>query len=98
METIRNAQDSITVKRVFGEAYEKDGLTVIPAAFVTGGGGGGGDQSASGTGFGLCAFPVGAYVIKDGDVSWQPAVNVNFLVLAGLYTLRTFWKYRKKRR
>ena len=89
METIRGAQDSLTVKRVFGEAYEKDGVTVIPSAFVAGGGGGGADQSAGGSGFGLAAFPVGAYVIKDGNVSWQPAVNVNFLVLASLFTIRS---------
>jgi uncharacterized spore protein YtfJ len=98
METIRGAQDSLTVKRVFGEAYEKDGLTIIPAAFVAGGGGGGGDQDGQGSGFGLAAFPVGAYVIKDGNVSWQPAVNVNFIVLAGLFTLRTIWRHRRKRR
>lgn len=98
IEAIKGTQDSLTVKRVFGEAYEKDGVTIIPAAFVTGGGGGGGDQGASGGGFGMVAYPVGAYVIKDGNVTWQSAVNVNFLVLAGLYTLRTIWKHRKKRR
>ena len=29
---IEGARDAITVKRVFGDAYEKDGITVIPAA------------------------------------------------------------------
>ena len=37
-ELISKAKDSITVKRVYGEPYEKDGLTVIPAALVVGGG------------------------------------------------------------
>ena len=30
------ARDALTVKRVFGEPYEKDGLTIIPAARVQG--------------------------------------------------------------
>lgn len=98
METIKGAQDVLSVKRVFGEAYEKDGLTIIPAAFVAGGGGGGGDQAASGSGFGVCAFPVGAYIIKDGEVTWRPAVNVNLLIMAGLFTIRAFWRHRRKRR
>ena len=68
-ETITNARDSITVKRVYGEPYERNGVTVIPAATVMGGGGGGeGDQgdgqTGSGGGFGLRARPVGAYVIR----------------------------------
>jgi uncharacterized spore protein YtfJ len=43
----------MTVKRVFGDPYEKDGITVIPVANVMGGAGGGGGSSAgvpSGTG------------------------------------------------
>jgi uncharacterized spore protein YtfJ len=78
--------ESITAKRVFAEPYERDGVTVIPAATVAGGGGGGGghdeehQQGGEGGGFGLSARPAGAYVIKDGNVSWQPAVDVNRLV------------------
>jgi len=37
---IAEARDVITVKRVFGEPYEKDGITIIPAATMQGGGGG----------------------------------------------------------
>ena len=37
------ARETITVKSVFGEAYEQGGVTVIPAASVSGGGGGGGE-------------------------------------------------------
>ena len=36
-ELISKAKDSITVKRVYGEPYVQDGLTVIPAALVAGG-------------------------------------------------------------
>jgi uncharacterized spore protein YtfJ len=98
-ETIAQARDAMTVKRVFGEPYEKDGVTIIPAAWVAGGGGGGGDaQGAGGSGFGLAAFPVGAYVIKDGNVAWRPAVNVNLVAIAALITFRAVIKARSKRR
>ena len=40
-ELISGARDAVSVKRVYGEPYEKNGLTVIPAATVRGGGGGG---------------------------------------------------------
>lgn len=33
---IRAASDAITVRRVFGEAYERDGRLVVPVARVTG--------------------------------------------------------------
>ena len=40
-ELTAQARDALTVKRVFGEPYEKDGLTIIPAARVQGAVGGG---------------------------------------------------------
>ena len=39
---LEQARDTITVRRVYGEPVEEDGLTVIPAAAVLGGGGGSG--------------------------------------------------------
>src|SRR3954454_16080590 len=82
LDTVR---DSMTVRRVFGDPYERDGVTVIPAATVRGAGGGGGGkdergQEGDGGGFVLTARPAGAYVVKDGEVSWQPAVDVNRIV------------------
>ena len=80
-ELLGGAQDGITVKRVFGDPIEIEGVTVIPAAKVGGGGGGGGDSEGDGGGgFGLGAKPVGAYVIKGDDVRWVPAVDVNRLL------------------
>jgi len=77
-ELINRARDAISVSKVYGEPYEEDGVTIIPAAAVRGGGGGGGDTEGNGgTGFGLMASPVGAYVIKDGEVSWKPAIDPN---------------------
>jgi uncharacterized spore protein YtfJ len=91
-ELIKGHRDAVTVKRVFGEPYEKSGLTVIPAANVMGGGGGGAGQDpmsqsqGSGTGFGLAARPAGAFVIRGQEVKWEPAVDVNRLI-AGIVVL-----------
>jgi uncharacterized spore protein YtfJ len=80
-DLLEGARDAITVRRVYGEPIELDGVTVVPAAAVRGGGGGGGDDSDNGGGgFGLAARPVGAWVIRgDGYVSWRPAVDVTRL-------------------
>ena len=90
-DVIEQARDTITVKRVFGEPYEKNGVTVIPAAKVQGGGGGGGGgggegkrgdgEEGSGSGFGVNARPTGVYVIDHGEVSWRPAIDVNRVIL-----------------
>ena len=87
-ELISGARDVVSVKRVYGEPYEKNGLTVIPAATVRGGGGGGmGDSEAGdsggGGGFGLMARPSGAWIVENGDATWKPAVDVNRIVLGG---------------
>ena len=84
-ELFSTAKDTITVKRVYADPYEKDGLTVIPAAVVGGGAGGGSGhdekgQEGEGGGFGVSGRPAGAYVIKDGEVSWRPAVDPNRIV------------------
>ena len=84
-DMINTAKDSVSVKRVFGEAYEKDGLTIIPAAVVSGGGGGGtghdeNGQQGEGAGFGVMGRPAGAYVIRGGEVRWQPAIDVNRVI------------------
>ncbi len=89
-EVLANARDAITVRRIFAEPYEKDGLTVIPAARVQGGAGGGHGhdpkgQEGEGGGFGVSGRPAGAYVIQDGKVAWRPAVDPNrMLVMVGL--------------
>ena len=84
-ETIDAARDSMSARRVYGDPYERNGIAVIPAAAVQGGGGAGemerSEQSDGGGGFGLMARPVGAYVIRNDDVRWQPALDVNRLIL-----------------
>ena len=39
LEAVSQAKDVMTVRRVYGEPYQQDGVTIIPAANVTGGGG-----------------------------------------------------------
>jgi uncharacterized spore protein YtfJ len=88
-ETIEGAKDAMTVRRVFGDPFEKDGVTVIPAARVQGGAGGGGGEApdgkgmGSGSGFAINARPAGAFVINGEDVQWRPAVDVNKIILGG---------------
>jgi uncharacterized spore protein YtfJ len=89
-ELLSTARDAVSVKRVFSDPYEKDGVTVITAATVAGGAGGGGGhdqagQEGEGGGIGMTGRPAGAYVIKNGDVLWRPAVDVNrFLAVLGV--------------
>ena len=81
---IDGVRDVATVKRVYGDAYEKNGVTVIPAATVRGGGGRRGDEeSGSRGGFGVTARASGAWIIEDGKVEWKPTVDVNRIVLGG---------------
>jgi uncharacterized spore protein YtfJ len=87
-ETIDAARDSLTARRVYGEPYERNGVTVIPAASVQGGAGGGsGDEpdgkTGGGGGFGVRARPVGAYVIRGEDVYWESALDLNRVILGG---------------
>jgi uncharacterized spore protein YtfJ len=81
-ELLKGARDAISVKRVYGDPIESEGVTIVPAAIVRGGGGGGGDsEDNGGGGFGLHARPAGAWVLRDGDAAWRPAVDVNRIVL-----------------
>lgn len=119
MAQIRGARDAINVGRAFGDAYELDGVTIIPVARVGGGAGGGGGEgtkpaqptgtegdqadedlladgeaaasadqeqgSGFGSGFGVAVVPVGVYEVRDGKVSWNPAVDVNRIVRGGQF-------------
>jgi uncharacterized spore protein YtfJ len=86
-DVIAAGRDSLTVKRVFGEPYEKNGVTFIPAASLRGGGGagegeGGESQPAgAGGGFGMTARPVGAYQIRGDEVSWIPAADTTRVII-----------------
>jgi uncharacterized spore protein YtfJ len=88
---------------VYGEPVERDGVVVIPAAVVIGGGGGGTGTAQGGPqqggGFGLVAWPVGAFVISDGTARWKPAVDVNSLgAIAGFVVGAVLLAYRPRRK
>jgi uncharacterized spore protein YtfJ len=97
-EILEQARDTFTVKRVFGEPIERDGLVLVPVAAVSGGGGAGsgegrpaGESEAAGTGagggFGGTARPVGVYVIDHGQVRWEPAVDVGRAIVGAQVVL-----------
>jgi uncharacterized spore protein YtfJ len=91
--------DLLSVRRVFGEAYQRDGVQVIPVAKVLGGTGlgyggegtpdpvdgkdAGSGGEGGGGGFGVRVRPVGVYVLDDQGVHWRPALDLNRVVLGG---------------
>jgi len=46
------------------------------------------ERTDAGGGFGGLVLPSGAYVVKDGQVRWVPAVDVTIAVLASLSLVR----------
>ena len=49
MERIDGVKEVLNVRRVFGEPYQVDDVSIIPVAVIRGGGGGGGGEGDSGT-------------------------------------------------
>jgi uncharacterized spore protein YtfJ len=116
-DLVGNVTDSSSVRRVFGDPIEKDGVLVIPVATIRGAWGGGeGDMAAGGRpagerpgtegepraegerpdakpnatawggGGAWSAGPAGAYVVKNGDVTWVPAMDANRTAMLGMLT------------
>ncbi|GAA4587817.1 putative spore protein YtfJ [Actinoplanes octamycinicus] len=120
LDKARAATDGAMVSRVFGEPVERDGIVLLPVARVSAGGGGGAGSGGtteseavsapaqgegSGGGYGLTAKPAGVFIIKNGDVCWKPAVDVNKIVLGGqavaivaLLVVRSVLRRHMKRR
>ena len=108
-EAVTRARDAVSVNRVFGEPYEKNGVTVIPAARIWGGGGGGlqdgrgraATGAGFGSGFGMMGRPAGVFVIRGERVRWQPAVDPTLIValflLVSLTVLRAVRRRRRRR-
>jgi uncharacterized spore protein YtfJ len=108
-EILTVAQDAITVKRVYGEPYEQNGVTFIPAAAVRGGGGAGEGEPTEetpggrGVGIGISARPIGAYQVKGDEVSWVPAPDMTKVIITGqivaivaLLVIRSIFRKRAK--
>lgn len=101
------ANDTFTVRRVFGEAYERNGTLVIPVARLwggTGSGSGGGEAGApasdaetaragvqeghgGGGGYGVHVKAVGVFVVDETGAHWQPALDLNRVILGGQVVL-----------
>ncbi len=109
-ELLAHAPDTMTVKRVFGEPYQQNGVTLIPAAAVRGGAGAGegesgeGQPAGTGGGFGVSARPVGAYQIKGDEVTWVPAADTTKVIIVSevvaivaLLVMRSILRARRKR-
>jgi uncharacterized spore protein YtfJ len=103
-QILEQARDALTVRRVFGEPIEREGVLVVPVARLMGGAGSGSGEEGGGGGWGGAAVPAGVYVIDGQDVRWQPAVDVNRAILGGqvafvvgLLVLRSIVRSRRRR-
>ena len=118
LDLLAKVRESIAVHTAIGEPIKSGGITILPVARVSGGGGGGGggraggesdtsadttEQVGGGAGFGMTSKPVGVFVIKDGEVTWRPAVDVNKIILGGqavllvaLLVLRGIFRSRRR--
>ncbi len=87
-ELVDRFGEHIAVGRAFGSAYEKDESTVIPVAIVVGGAGSGAgdgrEGKGEGGGFGGLVYPIGVYVIRDGDAKFVPSVNASRIAASAL--------------
>jgi uncharacterized spore protein YtfJ len=112
-EMTKGVRDALSVRQVFGEPLERDGITVVPAATVIGGGGGGeGSQRPSnrdgeagpeeqvgvGLGFGGVMWPAGAFEIKNDRVTWRPAIDLTPVLAMALMLAIAVFRARGRRR
>lgn len=102
-------RDVTTVKRVYGDPYQVNGVTIIPVARTDGGGGGGEggppEDGGRGLGLGFGTNAIGVFVIKGDDVRFVPAYDVVALagraalvLAAGTLARRSVGKARQKRK
>jgi uncharacterized spore protein YtfJ len=96
-EIFERAGEHLAVTKAFGSPVEHEGSVVVPVAVVAGGGGGGvKDAENSGGGFGGLVYPVGAYVLRAGEVRFVPTFDMTLLV-AGLLALARLVVKRRRR-
>jgi uncharacterized spore protein YtfJ len=104
LETLLSrATETLSVGRAFGPPIERDGVLVIPVAWVAGGGGGGEDTRGSegegqGGGFGGVTWPLGVYMVKDANVRWVPAIDATRIVLGAIGLVRGLVRLSAARR
>jgi uncharacterized spore protein YtfJ len=86
-QQIADTVSSVGVHAAYGEPVELDGTTIVPVAAASygfGAGEGAADTQSegSGAGGGGFAWPVGAYVSRDGYTRFEP--NTIALLLVGI--------------
>lgn len=100
-QVLARSGEMMSAGRVFGSPIERDGITLVPVAWVVGGGGGGvggsPESPGDGAGFGLVSIPIGAYAIKNGEARFVPTYDVGFLTLIGASLLKRLVKARNRR-
>jgi uncharacterized spore protein YtfJ len=97
-EILHRAGDQLSVRRVFGEPIEHDGVVVVPVSVAVGGGGGGTgpDEQGSGAGLGGMVRAIGVYSISNRDVRFVPAVDATALAVVGLAALGLLLRTRRR--
>jgi uncharacterized spore protein YtfJ len=98
---LQRSTELMSAARVFGTPIERDGITLVPVAWIVGGGGGavGGapESPGDGAGFGVVSVPIGAYAIKNGEARFIPSYNVAMLSFIGASLVRRLLKRRRRR-
>jgi uncharacterized spore protein YtfJ len=100
-QLLSNGMDLMTVRRVYGEPYQSNGVVFVPAASIRGGMGGGEGEGSDttpagqGGGMGISARPIGAYRIQGDEVEWVPAVDLTKVIVTGQIVVIVFlWVVR----
>jgi uncharacterized spore protein YtfJ len=94
-DMIKGVREALSARQVYGEPIEREGVTLLPAVTIMGGGGAGGGEGPAkegetgpnagyGSGFGGVMWPAGAFEIKDGQVTWRPAIDLTRILLMAL--------------
>lgn len=104
---LAKAMEHVSAGRSYGPVIERDDCTVIPAAYVvSAGGGGGGDGpdaegrtgSGAGAGHWSMSWPIGAYVVRNGEARWVPAVDATRIAIGAFALAKLIVKVRAARR
>ena len=100
-QVLQRSGELMSAGRVFGQPIERDGVTLVPVAWIVGGGGGGvggpPESAGDGAGFGVVSIPIGAYEIKNGQARFVPTYDVGLLAIVGASVVKRLLKRRRRR-
>jgi uncharacterized spore protein YtfJ len=99
-DLLKKIDEHLAVGSAFGPPQEQDGTLLIPVALVAGGGGGGIDNSSGekgGSGFGGVVYPLGAYVVRGGQVKFVPTFDATLAIAGAMFLLRVIAKGWRRR-